>query len=74
MTSIIKELREIKAIEATVSGEKYYFCMRLYERQKEILKRLGVENQSNICRKSMSLENRRTSDSGYLRTKGGKVR
>ena len=40
---IVKQLREIKAIEATIDGEKYYFSTTPNKEQKMILKKLGIE-------------------------------
>lgn len=41
--AIVKELKEIKAIEATVGEEKYYFRTTLTKEQKNILRKLCVE-------------------------------
>jgi len=40
---IIKELKRVKAIETTIGEEKYYFMTKLTKKQKEIFKKLGVE-------------------------------
>ena len=40
---IIKELNEIKAIENSVGEEKYYFMTKLTRKQKEIFKKLNIE-------------------------------
>jgi hypothetical protein len=40
---IIRELREIKAVEDSIGDEKYCFMTKLTNKQKGIFEKLGVE-------------------------------